>query len=58
VYRNSTALLRFALLEKATRPMKDGSAKEVELEEMQILRFLKMYLQLEILSEQTNLMVG
>jgi phosphatidylserine/phosphatidylglycerophosphate/cardiolipin synthase-like enzyme len=38
VYRNSTAPLRFALLEKATRPMKDGPQKDAELQDIQNLR--------------------
>lgn len=38
VYDTSTAPLRFALLEQATRPMKDGTAKQAELAEVQRLR--------------------
>ncbi len=38
VYRQSTAGLRFALMEKATRPMKDGPEKDAELAEIQSLR--------------------
>jgi phosphatidylserine/phosphatidylglycerophosphate/cardiolipin synthase-like enzyme len=38
VFRNSNASLRFALLEKATRPMKKGPAKDAEEHEIQELR--------------------
>lgn len=38
VYRNSNAPFRLALLEKATRPMKDGPEKTKELKEIQALR--------------------
>jgi phosphatidylserine/phosphatidylglycerophosphate/cardiolipin synthase-like enzyme len=39
VYKNSPAMVRFALLEKTTRPLKNGSPeKEAELAEIQALR--------------------
>ena len=38
VYRNSTAPLRFALLDKATRPMKAGPGKKAEEQDIQNLR--------------------
>ena len=38
VYRTTTAPLRLALLEKATRSMKDGPEKEAEEEAIQVLR--------------------
>jgi len=38
VYRDSTTPLRFALLEKATRPMKDGPEKDAEEQEIIDLR--------------------
>ncbi len=40
VYRNSTAPLRFALLEKTTRAMADGPAKDQEIQDIQDLRNL------------------
>ncbi len=38
VYRKNDATFRLALLEKATRPMKEGAAKKKELKEIQDLR--------------------
>ncbi|MCP9770571.1 hypothetical protein EGI22_21905 [Lacihabitans sp. LS3-19] len=38
VYKSSKAPLRFALLEKTTRPMKDGPEKDAEIKEIQLLR--------------------
>ncbi len=40
VYQNSSAPLRYALLEKTTRPMKAGPEKDAEVTKIQILRNL------------------
>ena len=41
VYRSSSAYLRFALLEKKTRPMKKGPARQAEEQDIQNLRNMK-----------------
>ena len=38
VYKTGKAPLRFALLEKTTRPMKDGPEKDAEIKDIQVLR--------------------